>query len=159
MSASDNSRVLLEVSTTNGFSLARKVLLTEFRVTEYVEALGCTVGEELLKVHTSYLTVIQAALAAFPINGIAHITGGGLIGNTKRLLTDNQSVKIDWNAWKIPPVFNLIKKIGDVPDEDMRRTFNLGIGLVFIVGKQWADPLQAYLREKNYQSYRIGEIV
>ena len=95
----------------------------------------------------------------FPVNGIAHITGGGLIGNTKRLLTDNQSVKIDWNAWKIPPVFNLIKKIGDVPDEDMRRTFNLGIGLVFIVGKQWADPLQAYLSEKNYQSYRIGEIV
>jgi len=144
---------------TNGYSLARKVLLGKYRLSDYVDELGCLLGEELLKVHTSYLPVIQSVTEAVTINGISHITGGGIIGNTKRLLPDNLSIKIDWGAWQVPPVFELIRQTGAVPAEDMRRTFNLGIGLVFVVGRQWADALQNYLLSINYKSYLIGEVV
>ena len=144
---------------TNGYSLARKVLLEKYEVTDYIDELGCLLGEELLRVHHSYLKVIQGATEAFVINGISHITGGGIIGNTKRLLSDDMSVKIDWDAWQIPPVFDLIRKTGAVPLEDMRQTFNLGIGLIFVVRRQEADALQNYLSGTNYKSYIIGEVV
>jgi phosphoribosylformylglycinamidine cyclo-ligase len=144
---------------TNGYSLARKVLLNEFKVTDYVEDISCTVGEELLNVHMSYLNIIQSAIEQFQINGISHITGGGIEGNTKRILSNTLNLKIDWSTWDQPPIFSLIKNLGKVPEEDMRRTFNLGIGLVFIVPSDFAQTFYDFLLKNDQKAYFIGEVV
>ena len=100
---------------TNGYSLARKVLLKNHDVNDYIEELGGSIGEELLKVHLSYLDIIQLAIQSFPITGISHITGGGIIGNTKRILSDGLNLSIHWPAWEVPPIFKLIQQWGNVP--------------------------------------------
>jgi phosphoribosylformylglycinamidine cyclo-ligase len=144
---------------TNGYSLARKVLLNQYNVSDYVDDLSCTVGEELLKVHLSYLSIIQSAVNNYQINGISHVTGGGIEGNTKRILSDTLDLSVDWSSWEPPPVFSLIRNIGNVPDEDMRKTFNLGIGLVFIIPKESGQSFYDFLKEGGQEAYIIGEIV
>ena len=90
---------------------------------------------------------------------MAHITGGGLEGNTMRVVPKGLKLRVDWEAWKRPFIFNLIQKTGDVPEEDMRRTLNLGVGLVMIVAPREAARIQAALRRKREQSFIVGEIV
>ncbi|HET55758.1 MAG TPA: phosphoribosylformylglycinamidine cyclo-ligase [Ignavibacteria bacterium] len=118
---------------TNGYSLARKVLFEKYDVNEKVDNLELTIGEELLRIHKSYLTLISKIKSK--VNAFSHITGGGIIGNTKRVVPDKLSIKINWSAWKIPPIFELIAKTGEVPEDEMREVFNLGIGLVAIVSQ------------------------
>jgi phosphoribosylformylglycinamidine cyclo-ligase len=142
---------------TNGYSLARRVLLEKIKIDHYVKDFGCTLGEELLKVHLSYLSVIQKAIHKFKINGISHITGGGIEGNTRRLLKKG-ILKIDWQAWERPGIFRMIQKLGNVPEEDMRRTFNLGIGLIFIVHRNLVDALCTMIKNLQYKCWIIGEI-
>jgi phosphoribosylformylglycinamidine cyclo-ligase len=144
---------------TNGFSLARKVLLDKHNVSDYIDELSCTIGEELLKVHVSYLDIIQSAIKSFQINGISHITGGGIEGNTKRILSKGLDLKVDWSAWDQLPVFSLVKNMGNVPEDDMRKTFNLGIGLVFIVSADSAQSFYDFLQQKGHMPYFIGEVV
>ena len=120
---------------TNGYSLARAVLLEKNPVTQYFDELGCTLGEALLKVHHSYLHVVTPLLETGFIKGISHITGGGIIGNTKRILPEGTSLNIDWNSWETLPIFKLIQKEGNISDEEMRLTFNLGIGMLLVVDK------------------------
>ncbi|OGU10444.1 MAG: phosphoribosylformylglycinamidine cyclo-ligase [Ignavibacteria bacterium RIFOXYC2_FULL_35_21] len=120
---------------TNGYSLARAVLLEKYPVTQYFDELGCTLGEALLKVHHSYLHVVTPLLETGFIKGISHITGGGIIGNTKRILPEGTSLNIDWNSWETLPIFKLIQKEGNISDEEMRLTFNLGIGMLLVVDK------------------------
>jgi phosphoribosylformylglycinamidine cyclo-ligase len=144
---------------TNGYSLARKVILSQFKVSDYIEELSCTAGEELLKVHLSYLNIIQLAIKNFQINGISHVTGGGIEGNTKRILSDTLDLSVDWSGWEQPPIFSLIENLGGVPVTDMRKTFNLGIGLVFIVPKDSAQSFYDYLLKNNQKAYFIGEVV
>lgn len=144
---------------TNGYSLARKVLLQKYKVTDYISDFGCTIGEELLKVHISYLRVIQEALANFEINGISHITGGGIIGNTKRILNTGLSLRINWGSWQVPPIFQLIRDTANVPEEDMRRTFNMGIGLIFVVSRESATHFYDYLIHNNYKAHIIGNVI
>jgi phosphoribosylformylglycinamidine cyclo-ligase len=144
---------------TNGYSLARKVLLNEFKVTDYVEDLSCTIGEELLKVHLSYLSSIQFAIDNFPIKGISHITGGGIVGNTRRILSKSLDMEIDWSSWDRPAIFSLIKTLGKVPENDMRRAFNLGIGLIFIVPVEVSHSLLDFLMNKGQKAYFIGEVI
>ena len=144
---------------TNGYSLARRVLLKHFKTDSHVDELGCTIGEELLKVHISYLATIQAAVSAFDIHGISHITGGGIYGNTRRLLNENLNLRIDWKNWTVPPVFQLIQKLGQVPEEDMRQTFNLGIGLVFIVANQDANTIFDFLEKMQQKPVIVGEVI
>lgn len=124
---------------TNGYSLARAVLLRHFSVDSYIDALGTTLGEALLAIHRSYLPVVRPLLEDDRIHAISHITGGGLIGNTTRVLPEGRTLDIEWSSWHRPPIFDLIQSLGNVPEEDMRRTFNLGIGLVLIVSKHNAD--------------------
>lgn len=143
---------------TNGYSLARKILLKDMDVHTYIQDLECTIGEELLRVHQSYLALIEEASHRYEIQGISHITGGGILGNTKRLLQKDQSLNIDWHAWEIPPIFDIIQKIGQVPQEDMRATFNLGIGLVFIVHEKQVDALLKTISKQEYSGFVIGEI-
>ena len=143
---------------TNGYSLARKVLLDSMKVSTQIPDLGCTIGEELLKVHICYLDLIQAVRKAIPVAGISHITGGGIEGNTCRLLSDDLSLKIDWKSWDRPAIFNLIGREGNVPEEDMRRTFNLGIGLVIIVKPEYADKLRNIITAQGLSACFMGHI-
>ncbi|HEX9006379.1 MAG TPA: phosphoribosylformylglycinamidine cyclo-ligase [Bacteroidota bacterium] len=144
---------------TNGFSLARAVLLRDFAVTTFVDELGTTLGEALLAVHRSYLPLIAPMLETRIIRGLAHITGGGIVGNTNRVLPAGRSLNIHWDGWTRPPLFDLIQRVGNVPEADMRRTFNLGIGMILIVGKKDVDHAMAGLRRRREKPVVVGEVV
>lgn len=140
---------------TNGYSLARKVLFPKFKHDEFLEELGETVAESLLKVHKSYLPVIDKALASGLLKGISHITGGGIVGNTSRIVRGDLKMEINWSAWERPAIFNLIQREGEVPEEDMRRAFNLGVGLIIIVDKNDVEKVSELCLEKPFV---LGEI-
>ncbi|NTU52328.1 MAG: phosphoribosylformylglycinamidine cyclo-ligase [Chlorobiaceae bacterium] len=142
---------------TNGYSLARKVF--EGRMQECIAGLDGTIAEELLKVHRSYLPVIEPLLGTGVLRGMSHITGGGLMGNTMRIVPEGLALLVDWASWPEPLVFDLIRKEGAVPEEDMRRTFNLGLGLVMITPKDCVDHLMDLLRSKQENAYIIGEVI
>ncbi len=142
---------------TNGYSLARKVL--EGKLGEGADKLKGTIGDELLKVHRSYLPVIEPLLASESIRGMSHVTGGGLTGNTMRVMPDGLGLDVDWGSWPEPAIFDIIRREGSVPEEDMRRTFNLGIGLVVIVAADDVDRIMTDLKSKQENAYIIGRIV
>jgi len=144
---------------TNGYSLARRVLQSEFSLSDHFAELGCTIGESLLKVHRSYLSCVGPLLSRFKVKGMSHITGGGIEGNTVRIIPKGLGLKIDWESWPRPPVFRLIQKAGDVPEKDMRRTFNLGIGLILVVASRDADAVVNSLRKMKERPVVMGEIV
>ncbi|MEK6553305.1 MAG: phosphoribosylformylglycinamidine cyclo-ligase [Bacteroidota bacterium] len=143
---------------TNGYSLARKILLETFSVNDKHDLLELSIGEELLKVHRSYLKLIYELKENIFIHAFSHITGGGIIGNTKRVVPKNLQLKIDWNAWDVLPIFMLIQQIGKVADEEMRGVFNLGIGLVAIVDKNDIDKTLALSNKINENGIVIGEV-
>ena len=144
---------------TNGYSLARAVLFPKYNANDHVEELGTTIGDALLVPHRSYLTAIQGTMRMKGVHAYSHITGGGLEGNTSRVVRDPLSLSIDWNAWERPEIFKLIQREGNVPEEDMRRTFNLGMGLVIAVAPDAADSLMTTLRELGEKPVVIGEVV
>ena len=144
---------------TNGYTLARKVLLNEMTLDTYHDELGTSIGEELLNVHRSYLTPLRRLLEMNYVTGLAHITGGGIESNSSRILPDGLSLKIDWNSWTPNAVFNLIQRIGNVPLADMRHTFNMGIGFTIICRKDNSDNVLNILEEMNETPVIIGEIV
>lgn len=143
---------------TNGYSLARKVLLSKFNIIDKIEELNLPLGEELLKVHKSYLSLINLLKEKISIKAFSHITGGGIIGNTKRVVPKNLSIKIDWNSWEIPAIFKLIQKVGSVDDNEMREVFNLGIGLISIVNKNDVDNTLSISQSIGEKGIVIGEI-
>lgn len=143
---------------TNGYTLARRVLLPHYSLTTYVPELGMTLGEALLTVHLSYLPVVMSLLSRAGLHAISHITGGGIIGNTRRVIPPEFELIIDWEAWQMPPIFRLIQHLGKVADEEMRRVFNLGIGLVLIVAKSAADEFARIITEEGMQPIIIGEV-
>lgn len=133
---------------TNGYSLARKAFFTTagLKVDEHIKELGCTVGEELLKVHKCYFSQVYPLIQRFDIRGIAHITGGGLIDNIARLLPDGLSARIN-NQWEIPAVFKMIQEIEKVSWPEMRRVFNLGMGMVLIVSSEQVRDIRMVLSD------------
>lgn len=141
---------------TNGYSLARKALFPKYKIDENVKELGETIAEALLKVHISYLNPVHELANSGLINGISHITGGGIIGNTKRILPDNMHLNLDWGSWNEPPIFDLIRKEGNVNEEIMREAFNLGLGMILIANKNNADKLISTC--SNYNAKVVGEI-
>jgi len=147
---------------TNGYSLARRVLLKNFALDVRIDELGETLGDALLAVHRSYkqsvYPILTSPLSKY-IHGLSHITGGGIEGNTKRIVPNRFTLVIDWNAWERPGIFNVIQHVGEVPEEDMRRTFNLGVGLIFIVERKGVDPVLSALRRKKEKPFVMGEIV
>jgi phosphoribosylformylglycinamidine cyclo-ligase len=143
---------------TNGFSLARAVLLKEYDIHAVVPDLGVSLADALLAVHRSYLHVVRPLLDRFSVRGLSHITGGGIVGNTMRIIPKGLSLRIDWNAWEPPAIFTLIKKIGNVPDDDMRRAFNLGIGVVIIASRKEADAIIRTLKQKRERPVVMGEV-
>jgi phosphoribosylformylglycinamidine cyclo-ligase len=145
---------------TNGYSLAREVLFEKFDVEDHLDDLGMSVGEALLKVHRSYLKPITALLAASPgdLHAMSHITGGGIVGNTMRVVPEKCALRIDWHKWQPPAIFPLIQKTGGVPEEDMRRTFNLGVGLLFIVAPRGVARVVDILTAEGEKPFIIGEV-
>jgi phosphoribosylformylglycinamidine cyclo-ligase len=119
---------------TNGYSLARKLFFEVggYKVDSYIDELGTTVGEALLALHQSFLPQIGPLLDSGLIKGLAHITGGGFLENIPRILPENVSVQITRNTWPEPPIFGVMQKLGNVADDEMFRTFNMGIGMVVI---------------------------
>ncbi|HZY10954.1 MAG TPA: phosphoribosylformylglycinamidine cyclo-ligase [Bacteroidota bacterium] len=144
---------------TNGYSLARTILFERFEVDDYVDELEMRVGEALLSIHRSYLKIIQTLIKYTELHAMSHITGGGILGNTMRVVRKGLSARIDWHSWERPPVFNLIQKFGNVPETDMRKTFNLGVGIVFVVSKNGADKLIRVCRKNGEHAMIIGEVV
>lgn len=144
---------------TNGYSLARTVLFERYEVDDFVDVLGMSLGEALLTVHRSYLKPITVASAHPGVHAFAHITGGGIVGNTRRVIPKGTSLRIDWRAWERPSIFGLIQKIGNVPEDDMRRVFNVGIGLVMIVAENGIQKVLENLRSAGEKPIIIGEVV
>ena len=146
---------------TNGYSLARKLFFevggfhAESRIPEFSGSLA----DELLKVHRSYLKPIQTLIEAKLLKGAAHITGGGLTDNVPRILPAGLGVEIDPSTWPTQPIFELMKKLGNVPDEDHRRTFNLGVGMVLVIGEKQIGFVSQKLRQLGEKFYQIGTVV
>jgi len=144
---------------TNGYSLARKVLLQKYAVNDYIAELNATLGDTLLAVHRSYLHAIEPFLKDLDLHAISHITGGGIVGNTKRVVPLPLTLKIDWQAWQWPPIFELIRQTGAIEIEEMRHVFNLGIGLIMICAEQATDRFINGLRQSGEKPVVVGEIV
>jgi len=144
----------------NGFSLVRKVFFDSLKMKQddYVEELGCTVGEELLKPTRIYVKTVLNIMRDFQINGISHITGGGLADNIVRVLPKGCRAKINLGSWDSLPIFDFLRGKGNVDEEDMLRTFNNGIGLVLIVPSEDADEIMLRLKGLNEKAFLIGEI-
>lgn len=121
---------------TNGYSLARKVLLSKYKLNQYVDELKCSLQDELLKVHKSYLPVISKLQENITVKGFSHITGGGIVGNTMRIIPPGLELSIHWGNWDQPPIFKLIQATGNISSEEMRKVFNLGIGLIAVINKK-----------------------
>jgi len=145
---------------TNGYSLARHLLFEKagMDVDTHVAELGCTVGEELLKVHREYLSPLGPLLSDPRIHGLAHITGGGLFDNVLRILPENCEARIEKSSWETPPVFQFLRSLGNLRDDEAYRVFNMGIGMVLAVESRSADDLLKRLGEAEEQASRIGEV-
>ena len=144
---------------TNGYSLAREVLLGNFAVDACPPELGGQrIGDVLLAIHRSYLEAIRVVLPSEGLHGLAHVTGGGIPGNIARVVQDGLRAAVDYSAWERPPVFRLIQEVGGVPEEDMRRTFNLGIGLIMVVSASEADDVMSRLVADGEQPILIGNV-
>ena len=145
---------------TNGYSLARKVLFERFVAGDEPHELGGeSVGGALLKVHRSYLDAVQALVAEGLAGAFAHVTGGGLESNTRRVLPPGLDVEVAWDAWAVPPIFRLIESLGHVPEADMRRTFNLGVGLVAVVAEANVARALAVLGALGEPAFEVGRVV
>jgi len=146
---------------TNGYSLARKLFFdsADFEVYTPISELGMTAGEALLLPHLSYLKPLDGLLDRGVIKGLAHITGGGLTDNIPRILPEGTAVKIEKGSWPIPPLFELLRQLGNVSDSEMYRTFNMGVGMVIVCAPSDAPTIESHLRERSEACYRIGEVV
>ena len=147
---------------TNGYSLARRILLdsgdASLSLYEHVPSLGRTLGEELLAVHRCYAPSILPLLDEFDVRGMAHLTGGGYYENIPRILPPDCSVTVERRTWPVPPIFSLIQDRGNVPEPEMFRTFNMGIGFVIIVAADQAPLLAHRLNSMGESAYIIGNV-
>lgn len=142
---------------TNGYSLARAVILKDYRLDSLIDELECTIGEALLKIHKSYLGAVHPLIQDGLIKGISHITGGGIIGNTKRILPKGAEIKIDWSSWKTPLLFDIIKRTGGIDEDEMRNVFNLGIGMILVANTKDCDLIME--KTSGLNPVVIGKVI
>jgi phosphoribosylformylglycinamidine cyclo-ligase len=145
---------------TNGYSLARHILFHEagMYVETRVPELEGTLGEELLTVHREYLTVLRPHLGSRRIHGLVHITGGGFFDNIARILPDGCEAVVQKSSWDPLPIFKLLVSLGDLPDEEAYRVFNMGIGMVVVVDSDAADDLLDEFSAPSAPAVVIGEV-
>jgi phosphoribosylformylglycinamidine cyclo-ligase len=127
---------------TNGYSLARRIFANEPLEAEVPE-LSTTLAEALLAVHPCYLAPVQRVLAAVPVKGMAHITGGGLWDNIPRILPRGTQARLHWGTWPVPPIFQYIQQKGDVAFAEMCHVFNMGVGFVLVCGREHVAAARA----------------
>ncbi|MFW5809275.1 MAG: phosphoribosylformylglycinamidine cyclo-ligase [Halanaerobium sp.] len=144
----------------NGFTLARAALFDKagFDYTAEIEGLENNLGEELLRPTKIYVKTVLALLEKYKINGIAHITGGGLIENLPRILPDGLKAKIDKNSWEPQRIFKLIQEAGEIAEKEMYRTFNMGIGMTLVIDKDDQEQIFGELEKMGEEACLIGEI-
>jgi phosphoribosylformylglycinamidine cyclo-ligase len=141
----------------NGYSLVRKIIAS--RAIDLAGRLGETVLADLLLAPTRiYVRPVLSLMKSIEVKGLAHITGGGIVGNVPRVLQENLTARIERGSWRPPPVFEWLQREGNVPDDEMFRVFNCGIGMVMVVSARDADTAAAALRQSGEQVYRIGTV-
>lgn len=145
----------------NGYTLVRKIVFEKenLKGDEYFDELGKTIGEELLTPTRLYPKICLPLIEKYNICGMVHITGGGFYENIPRALPKGLTAEIDSNAWNTPKIFTLLQKWGNVPWEEMYRTFNMGIGMVLIVNENDADKIKADLKNAGEDFFEIGKVV
>jgi phosphoribosylformylglycinamidine cyclo-ligase len=145
---------------TNGYSLARRIVFDSLALTvdSQVPELGETVGTALLRTHRSYLNAVRPLLDRQLVNGMAHITGGGIPGNLSRILPAGTGARVDGASWTPPAIFRFLEKAGHVAHEEMFRAFNMGIGLILVCAPEHVDQACATLFQHGEPSHLIGEI-
>jgi phosphoribosylformylglycinamidine cyclo-ligase len=146
---------------TNGYSLARRIAFEIAGLTprSIVPELQVPLGDALLVPHRCYLRVIQPLLDSGWLKGMAHITGGGITDNLPRVLPDGVHARVDRGSWRVPPIFGWLQSTGRVPDADMLRTFNMGIGLILVCGREDATAVLAALAAAGeHGAIRIGDV-
>jgi phosphoribosylformylglycinamidine cyclo-ligase len=146
---------------TNGYSLARKVLFEGLghTVDTHLPELGTTVGQALLATHRGYLAALEPLLERGKIRGLAHITGGGFPGNIPRVLPEGLGARVRRGSWNVPPLFRLIQKGGAIEDDEMYRTFNMGVGMVAVVAPGDLHEVEHSLERRGETSFVIGSVV
>ena len=146
---------------TNGYSLARKLLFETagYTASSRLPEVGRTAADALLAVHRSYLKPIRTLIEARLLRGAAHITGGGITGNTPRMLPAGLAAAIDTSSWRIPPLFELLRRLGNVREDDYRRTFNLGVGMILAVPGRLVSKAEAALDRIGESPFRIGTVI
>lgn len=148
----------------NGYSLVRKIVFegAGLSVDKHIDELGATVGEVLLAPTRIYARAVKHVLAHYTVksvvHGIAHITGGGLFENLERILPAGARAVIHRSSWPRPAVFTWLARLGEVPEEEMERVFNMGLGLVLAVSPYYADSVRQQLDELGYETFAIGRI-
>jgi phosphoribosylformylglycinamidine cyclo-ligase len=146
---------------TNGYSLARKLFfeIAGYEVSTHLPELGMTAGEALLQPHVSYLRPLDGLLDRGVIKGLAHITGGGLTDNIPRILPEDTAVRIEKDSWPVLPIFELFRRLGNVSDSEMYRTFNMSVGMVIVCSPGDAETIKTHFRERGDSCYEIGSVV
>ncbi|MCU1306634.1 MAG: phosphoribosylformylglycinamidine cyclo-ligase [Acidobacteriaceae bacterium] len=146
---------------TNGYSLARKLLfeIARYSPDKYVNELKAKVGNELMRTHKSYWPVVRRLLDADCVNAMAHITGGGITENLPRVLPKGIGAIVEMGSWPLLPIFEHLQKLGNIPQDEMLRTFNMGIGMVLIVPSKKFKKVQTLIDRAGEKAYTIGRVV
>jgi phosphoribosylformylglycinamidine cyclo-ligase len=144
----------------NGYSLVRKVFFDakKMSVRKKLPETGCSLGEELLRPTKIYAKVIDSLKSRVEIKGMAHITGGGIDGNLPRVLPLDHGAVIVEKSWPVPPIFEVVRRLGNVPERDMRRTFNMGIGYIVVVPDSQKEKTLGFLVKKGENAFIIGRV-
>ena len=145
---------------TNGFSLVRHIFFDKmkWRVDQQVPELNCLLGDALLVPHRLYAKPVHALLNEFDIHGMAHITGGGFYDNVPRALPEDCQAVVYRRNWEVPALFRLIQELGNVPEPEMYRAFNMGIGFVLVVAREQSNAIISRLSKLGETGYLIGEV-
>jgi phosphoribosylformylglycinamidine cyclo-ligase len=146
---------------TNGYSLARKLLfeVAKYGPDHYVNELKDKAGAALMRTHRSYLSVIKKLTGAEVVSGMAHITGGGITENLPRILPKGVGALVDRASWTVPPLFEHLQHLGNVEEDEMLRTFNMGIGLIAVIPAEKIKKAKAILNRANERHSIIGRVV
>ncbi len=144
----------------NGFSLVRKICFEDMKlsVDDHISELGSSLGEELLKPTRIYVQSALNVIKNYTVNGMVHNTGGGFIDNIPRILPNGCKAVIDRSSWEVPPIFTFLQKNGEVPRDEMYRTFNMGVGLLIIVNREQANDILHRFEAMGETAFIIGEI-
>lgn len=146
---------------TNGYTLARKAAfeIAGHKPDDRIEQLQMTIAEALMKIHICYAPIVRPLLEKYDIHGMAHITGGGIPGNLKRILPEELDAAIDKSSWPVLPIFEYLEKAGGIDPVDIYSAFNMGIGYILVVPEDQSEAVVARIKQTGEKVYRIGRIV